>query len=115
MFVHLHTRSWFSFRAGASSPKALVAEAARLGMSSMAITDRHGVYGVVRFQQACKEHGIQHVFGAEVPIQTPGAPAERDLVLIARNRNGYANLCQLLTLAHLNGAARELGIDLSSI
>lgn len=107
MFVHLHTRSWFSFRAGASSPKALVAEAARLGMSSMAITDRHGVYGVVRFQQACKEHGIQHVFGAEVPIQTPGAPAERDLVLIARNRNGYANLCQLLTLAHLNGAARD--------
>ena len=68
MFTHLHARSWFSFRAGGSPPEALVAEAARLGMASMAITDRHGVYGVVRFQQACKEHGLRHVFGAEVPI-----------------------------------------------
>ena len=70
MFVHLHTRSWFSFRAGGSPPKALVAEAARLGMTSMAITDRHGVYGVVRFQQACKEQGLRHVFGAEVPVRS---------------------------------------------
>ncbi|MGB1376092.1 MAG: PHP domain-containing protein, partial [Rhodothermales bacterium] len=65
MFVHLHARSWYSFRAGGSSPEALVAEAVRLGMSSMGITDRHGTYGVVRFQQACKEHGLRHVFGAE--------------------------------------------------
>jgi len=99
MFVHLHARSWFSFRAAGSPPEALVAEAARLGMSSMAVTDRHGVYGVVRFQRACKEHGLKHVFGAEVPING------RSLVLLAKSRDGYANLCRLLTKAHLDAAA----------
>ncbi len=128
MFAHLHTRSWFSFRAGGSPPKALVAEAARLGMASMAITDRHGVYGVVRFQQACKEKGIRHVFGAEVPIYggpsgggTSGGAGARgsgtnsggtpetphSLVLLAQNREGYANLCHLLTMAHVEGAERD--------
>jgi len=128
MFVHLHTRSWFSFRAGGSPPKALVAEAARLGMTSMAITDRHGVYGVVRFQQACKEQGLRHVFGAEVPVRSaepasigtgriapvgrhgPTKPQENapghSLVLLAKNREGYANLCQLLTLAHVEAASQ---------
>ena len=99
MFVHLHARSWFSFRAAGSPPEALAAEVARLGMTCAAITDRHGVYGVVRFQQACKEHGIRHIFGAEVPIDG------RTLILLAKNRNGYANLCQLLTISHLAAAA----------
>ena len=113
MFTHLHARSWFSFRAAGSPPEALAAEAARLGMSTMAITDRHGTYGVVRFQQACKEHGLRHVFGAEVPLQwtIPGmedghAPVG-DLVLLAQNREGYANLCRLLTDAHLSAGQRE--------
>ena len=113
MFAHLHTRSWYSFRAGGSSPQALAAEAARLGMASMAVTDRHGVYGVVRFQQACKEHGIRHVFGAEVPLRwiPPGSDGEHapvgDLVLLATSREGYANLCRLLTDAHLTAGARD--------
>jgi error-prone DNA polymerase len=111
MFVHLHTRSWYSFRAGGSSPEALVAEAARLGMGTMGITDRHGVYGVVRFQQACKEHGLRHVFGAEVPLcWTPSGTKQGpvgDLVLLAKDRKGYANLCQLLTDAHLTAGERE--------
>ena len=138
MFTHLHARSWFSFRAGGSPPEALVAEAARLGMASMAITDRHGVYGVVRFQQACKEYGLRHVFGAEVPIYSsdtmaaganpapsngavgghhsalgttildPDPGPSQSLVLIAQNREGYANLCQILTLAHMEGASRDM-------
>jgi len=118
MFVHLHARSWFSFRAAGSSPEALAAEAARLGMSTMAVTDRHGTYGVVRFQQACKEHGIRHVFGAEVPLQwtpagtkdthAPGAYRPTgDLVLLAQNREGYANLSRLLTDAHLTAGKRD--------
>ncbi len=124
MFVHLHARSWYSFRAAGSSPEALVAEAARLGMPVMGITDRHGAYGVVRFQQACKEHGIRHVFGAEVPIRwapesqgnptalagppTPGPHAlTGDLVLLARSRKGYANLCRLITNAHLAAGERD--------
>ncbi len=95
MFAHLHTRSWFSFRAAGSSPEALPEAAKRQKVEVVALTERHGTYGVVRFQKACQELGIQHVFGAEVPVEG------RDLVLLAKNREGYANLCWLLTCAHL--------------
>lgn len=95
MFTHLHTRSWFSFQEGASSPEALVHRAAELGQRALALTDRHGVYGVVRFQRACRAHGIKPIIGAELDLE--GAP----IVLLARSRDGYGHLCQLLSAAHL--------------
>ena len=95
MFTHLHTRSWYSFLAGGSSPEALVVQAVRHGMKALALTDVHGVYGVVRFQIACKHVGIKPIFGAEVWVD------EAPLVLLARTLDGYANLCRLLTQAHL--------------
>lgn len=64
-------------------------------METLAVTDVNGVYGVVQFQEACKREGVRQIFGAEVPID------DHHLVLLAENRDGYANLCQLLTLAHL--------------
>ena len=66
MFVHLHTRSWFSFRAGGSCPADLVQHAARLGQPALALTDRHGIYGTVRFQKACRVAGVHAVLGAEI-------------------------------------------------
>jgi len=93
MFAHLHVRSWFSFQSGGSSPAALAQRAATLGQSALALTDRNGVYGVVRFQKACREHGIKPIVGAEAVVE--GAP----LVLLAASRDGYANLCRLLTAA----------------
>ena len=68
MFVHLHTRSWFSFRAGGSCPADLVQRAAYLGQPALALTDCHGVYGSVRFQKACRDAGVHAVLGAEVLV-----------------------------------------------
>ena len=95
MFTHLHTRSWFSFLAGGSSPRDLAQQAATLGMKSLALTDINGLYGTVRFQKACKVAGIHPIIGTEVLVE--GAP----LVLLARNQLGYQNLCLLLTQAHM--------------
>ena len=95
MFTHLHVRSWFSFLGGSSSPRALVNRASSLGMSSMALTDVNGVYGVVRFQKTCKLAGIHPVVGSEVTVE--GYP----LVLLCKNQDGYRNLCRLLTETHL--------------
>ncbi|MEQ9104845.1 MAG: DNA polymerase III subunit alpha [Rhodothermales bacterium] len=93
-FAHLHARSWFSFLAGASPPEALVAEAHRQGVRALALTDRNGVYGAVRFQKACKMVGIKPLFGAEVTVE------EQPLVLIAENQEGFSNLNRMLTAAH---------------
>lgn len=102
MFVHLHTRSWFSFRAGGSSPVDLVQRAAHLGQPALALTDQHGVYGTVRLQKACRDAGLHAVIGAEILVD--GTP----LVLLARDNGGYRDLCQLLTRAHLSAAGIAL-------
>lgn len=64
-------------------------------MEALAITDVNGVYGVVRFQRACKEAGIKPILGSEVTVE--GQP----LILLAASADGYSNLCRLLTCAHL--------------
>lgn len=102
MFVHLHTRSWFSFLAGGSSPVDLVQRAASLGQPALALTDRNGVYGMVRFQKACRDAGLHAVVGAEVLVD------DAPLVLLARDAGGYRDLCQLLTRAHLGAAGIQV-------
>ena len=59
MYTELHTRSAFSFLEGASAPETLVEVCAGLGMSSMALLDRDGVYGSPRFHMAAKKAGVK--------------------------------------------------------
>lgn len=92
--VHLNVRSWFSFLCGASSPKVLAQTAAALGQSTLALTDMNTLAGAVQFAQACRKAGIKPIFGATVEVDN------HPLVLLCANRDGYANLCDLLTLAH---------------
>lgn len=97
MFGALHVRSHYSFLAGASSPDELAAEAVRCGHDALAITDRHGVYGAVEHQRACRRHGLRPIVGAEVLLD--GSP----IVLLARGLAGYGALCSLLTTAQMRG------------
>ncbi len=64
-YAELHAHSGFSFLDGASDPEELVAEAVRLGLSGLALTDHHGLYGVVRFAEAARALGLPTIFGAE--------------------------------------------------
>ena len=67
-FVHLHVSSSASMRYGASHPAELVARAAELGQSALALTDRDGLYGAVRFVRACGEAGIAPVLGVDLAL-----------------------------------------------
>ncbi len=67
-FAHLHVASGFSLRYGASTPAALVERAASLGQPALALTDRDGLYGAVRFVQACDEAGIASVLGVDLAV-----------------------------------------------
>ncbi|GLZ14485.1 error-prone DNA polymerase [Actinomadura sp. NBRC 104425] len=111
-WAELHCHSSFSFLDGASDPAALVAEAARLGVEAMALTDHDGMYGAVQFAQAASEAGIATVFGAELSLGLPGPqtgqpdPAGRHLPVLARNPEGYARLCASITAAQLAGGEK---------
>ena len=67
-YAELHAHSNFSFLDGASHPEELAAEAVRLGLSALALTDHNGLYGVVRFAEAARAFGLPTVFGAELTI-----------------------------------------------
>ena len=93
-YVELHCHSNFSFLDGGSHPYELAMRAAELEMPALAITDTGGVYGAVRFLQACRKLGVKPLIGAALEVDG------EELVLIARSLRGYSNLCRLLTLAH---------------
>jgi error-prone DNA polymerase len=109
MYAELHCHSAFSFLDGASLPEDLAATAHELGYHALALTDHNGLYGSMTFAQAAKPLGLQAITGAEVTL-SDGA----HLTLLAETPQGYANLCRLLTEAHLGRADRRdprLGFD----
>src|SRR3954454_20185858 len=68
-FVHLHVASGYSLRYGASPPQTLVERAAEQEMDTLALTDRDGTYGAVKFARACYAAGIRPVLGVELAHQ----------------------------------------------
>ena len=67
-FVHLHVASGYSLKHGASHPKQLVERAAEHGMDALALTDRDGAYGIVKFAQACESWGVRPIFGVDLAM-----------------------------------------------
>ena len=67
-FVHLHVASGYSMRFGANHPADLVARAAEHGMGALALTDRDGLYGAVKFALACRSAGIRPIFGVDLAV-----------------------------------------------
>ncbi len=127
--MHLHTHSHFSFMDGAAPLDGLVARAAELDMPALALTDHQGLSGVIRFYSACRAAGIAPIIGCEVVVEAAGITGEEadlppearldmparvgfgrasapgfHLTLLARDFEGYRNLCRLLSRTHLRGA-----------
>jgi error-prone DNA polymerase len=103
-FVHLDVRSFFSLKEGAFAPEQLAEQAAGLGMSAVAMTDRDGLYGAARFVAACERVGVRPILGASLTVRAPvPPPGDAHVILLAQDATGYANLCRLVTDAHLLG------------
>jgi DNA polymerase III alpha subunit len=69
-FVHLHVHSNFSFGDGACRIDELVETAAAASMTALAVTDHDGLYGAVRFYQACTKAGIKPIVGVELNVES---------------------------------------------
>jgi len=139
VYVEIHCASAFSFLAGASSPEALVDRAAELGYSALALLDRDGLYGAPRFHKAARIAGIKPIIGAELTITTNcqfqhqsaflnarGAPppladslvaaaAGASLPVLVATREGYRNLCRLITRMKLRSPKGEGALTLEEL
>jgi error-prone DNA polymerase len=117
-WAELHCHSSFSFLDGAATPGELVAEAARLGVEVLALTDHDGMYGVPQFAQAAARLAgrggpkLGTVFGAELTLGLPANPGQppdpegRHLLVLARNAEGYGRLCAVISAAQLAGGEK---------
>ncbi|UCH29164.1 MAG: PHP domain-containing protein, partial [Myxococcales bacterium] len=109
-YVPLWVKSNHSFLEGASFPEELVDRAHAFGLPAVAITDRDGVYGLVRAHMRAKELGIRIVTGSQLTVDIEGA--EHHVIALAKTRFGYANMCRALSIGH---ARCEKGISLVEI
>jgi error-prone DNA polymerase len=114
-YAELHAHSAFSFLDGASQPEELAAEAHRLDLTALGLTDHDGLYGVVRFAEAARAVNLPTVFGAELHLPVPGVagpdvldpptgvpdPRAVHLPVLARGPDGYRALSRAIAEAHL--------------
>jgi hypothetical protein len=97
MFVPLHVKSEHSLGHGTSSVDALVRRAVGLGFRALALTDVENLHGQVKFHHAARAHGLRAITGVELRSgYGPRSPGRRPgrLILLARDRGGYASLCR---------------------
>ena len=111
-YAELHCHTAFSFLDGASTPEQMVAEAVRLRLDALAITDHDGFYGVVRFSEAAAGTGLKTLYGAELSLDLPAGqlgvpdPVGRHLLVLARGQEGYRRLAWQISKAQLAGGEK---------
>ncbi|HET7387951.1 MAG TPA: DNA polymerase III subunit alpha [Nocardioidaceae bacterium] len=135
-FVHLHVASGYSLQYGASHPHTLVERAVDHEMDTLALTDRDGCYGAVRFVKACRAAGVRPILGVDLAFATSpdsvgevAGDAQTDrrspvrggtfreprlprVTFLASGRRGWAALCRLVSATHLSG---ERGVPVCTL
>ncbi len=109
-YAELTCRSNHTFLTGASHPEELVERAKALGLSALALTDRDGLYGIVKAHVAAKEAGLKLIVGSELTF-ADAAP----LTLLVRDLTGYKNLCRLITRGRTARPKGESCLPLSAL
>lgn len=106
--THLEVHSHYTFLGGTASPADLVRQAAQDGLTHLALTDTHGLYGAVTFHNACQAAGIQPILGLTVRVRSSGTAASTgQLVLLASGPTGYQSLCRITSYLQASQTRHE--------
>src|SRR5262245_59434967 len=118
-FVHLRTRTHYSLLSAPFEVADLVATAAADGQRALALTDNGNLFGAIEFFKACKGSAIKPILGQTTFVagRTRRQPAGADnptheVVLLAQDAEGFANLRTLASLAWLEGFSYRPRVDL---
>ncbi len=126
-FVHLHVHSEYSLLDGACKMEKLVARATELQMPALALTDHGNLFGIPLFYKLCKKAGIRPIFGCEIYLLYEGTRLEKErrqgieglklahACLWAKDLNGFRNLMQLVSDAHVHGFYYKPRTDLEQL
>lgn len=106
-YVPLRNFSCYTMLEGAIDPKAIAKQAKKLDFPAAALVDRNGLYAAMPFTEGCIGEGVQPIIGTLLGVARPGTPLGKPavidwLALYAQDEAGYANLCALVSAAHLD-------------
>jgi DNA polymerase-3 subunit alpha len=118
-FCHIHNHTEYSLLDGANRIPSMVKKAKEMGMDSLAISDHGVMFGVMEFYMECKKNGVKPILGVEAYVAPRGIDkkdgrADKEnyhLLLLAKDLEGYRNLCKLTTVAALEGYYYKPRID----
>ncbi|ANE80795.1 DNA polymerase III subunit alpha [Mycobacterium adipatum] len=123
-FVHLHNHTEYSMLDGAAKVKPMVAEAQRLGMPAIGMTDHGNMFGASEFYNVATDAGIKPIIGIEAYIapgsrfdtkrvqwgdrsqkgdDVSGSGAYTHMTMVAENATGLRNLFKLSSMASFEG------------
>ncbi len=112
-FVHLHCHSHMSILNSTIKIPDLITRVQQLGMDSVALTDRNNMFGMVQFMKAARKKDIKPILGAEVFIAGEGDDCggrkKYELVLLAKDLQGYHNLVKLVSKEFIDGLCEKDG------
>ena len=119
-FIHLRTSSAFSLKYGTTQPQDLVQRAAEFESPALALTDRDGLSGSIRFARACLQYGIAPIIGVNLAIDLlndPNSknPSAKDLprvTVLAHGDGGWRALVRFMTGLSMNAVDRKPVITL---
>ncbi|MBL8492249.1 MAG: DNA polymerase III subunit alpha, partial [Rhodocyclaceae bacterium] len=103
-FVHLRLHSEYSITDGVTRLDDAIDRACADGQPALALTDLANLFGMVKFYTGARARGLKPIIGADVWVAQAagdGRDAGARLLLLARHREGYLRLCELLTSAYL--------------
>ncbi len=104
VFVHLRIHSEFSLVDGIVRLKPLVKKLAALNMPAAALTEQSNLFSLVKFYTATQNQGIKAIVGSDIYLYNPeDASSPYRLTLLARNRQGYVVLTELISKAYQQG------------
>ncbi|MBF0283274.1 MAG: DNA polymerase III subunit alpha [Magnetococcales bacterium] len=118
-FVHLHVHSGYSLLASTARVEALAARAKSQEMPALALTDQGNLFAAVQFYSLCLKKGIKPILGAQIYLvpdrfdknTRPDKEVRDQLILLARNREGWKNLVKVVSAGHLEGSHGKPRVD----
>lgn len=118
-FVHLHNHTEYSLLDGANRIPQMVARTKELGMDALAISDHGVMFGAMEFAFECEKQGVRPIIGMEAYVAPGGLHNKQGreesqgyhLLLLAKDEQGYKNLCRLHSVAALEGFYYKPRID----
>jgi DNA polymerase-3 subunit alpha len=121
-FVHLHCHTEYSLLDGANKVDKMFERIKALKQPAVAMTDHGNMFGAIEFYREAMSHGIKPIIGCEIYVAPTSrfekkgvdkGPKEYNnhLILLAMNKEGYRNLCKLVSLGYMEGFYYKPRID----